>query len=142
MTPDVIVSHKLLMIQGATLYLFGMLTSSIHMAWMRTVSGRLEMRYMYSPSVYYNFPFAEPTLEQKKLIEQTAQNILDVRKNYPKATLADLYDELTMPAELRAAHKKNDRAVAAAYGFENLLDDESKIVAELMKLYEQLTNLD
>ena len=74
------------------------------------------------------------------MIEQTAQRILDVRANYPKATLADLYDELTMPADLRLAHKKNDRAVAAAYGFENFLDDESKIVAELMKLYERITS--
>ena len=74
------------------------------------------------------------------MIEQTAQRILDVRANYPKATLADLYDELTMPADLRLAHKKNDRAVAAAYGFEKILDDEPKIVAELMKLYERLTS--
>ncbi|MBQ7629332.1 MAG: class I SAM-dependent DNA methyltransferase, partial [Selenomonadaceae bacterium] len=90
--------------------------------------------------VYNNFPWCLPTLEQKKLIEQTAQKILDVRANYPDATLADLYDELTMPQDLRLAHKKNDRAVAAAYGFENFLDDESKIVAELMKLYERFTN--
>ena len=76
------------------------------------------------------------------MIEATAQRILDVRSKYPNAMLADLYDELTMPQDLRDAHKKNDRAAAAAYGFENLLDDESKIVAELMKLYEQLTNLD
>lgn len=113
------------------------------MAWMRAVAGRLEMRYRYSGSVVYNnFAWCEPTLEQKKLIEQTAQTILDVRANYPDATLADLYDELTMPRDLRLAHKKNDLAVAKAYGFENFLDDESKIVAELMKLYEQLTNLD
>ena len=112
------------------------------MAWMRAVGGRLKSDYRYSATVVYNnFVWCEPTLEQKKLIEQTAQNILDVRKNYPKATLADLYDELTMPADLRLAHKKNDRAVAAAYGFENILDDESKIVAELLKLYERLTKV-
>ena len=141
LTPDVIVSDAALMISDATLYLFGMLTSSIHMAWMRATCGRLKSDYRYSPSVYYNFPFAEPTTEQKKLIEATAQNILDVRANYPKATLADLYDELTMPADLRLAHKKNDRAVAAAYGFEKILDDEPKIVAELLKLYERLTKV-
>ena len=110
------------------------------MAWMRAVAGRLKSDYRYSGSVVYNnFVWCEPSAEQKTLIEQTAQNILDVRKNYPQATLADLYDELTMPADLRAAHKKNDLAVAKAYGFENILDDESKIVAELMKLYERLT---
>ena len=139
MTPDVIVSNLLYTIPNATLYLFGMLTSSIHMAWMRATCGRLKSDYRYSPSVYYNFPFAEPTEEQKTLIETTARKILDVRKKYPDATLADLYDELSMPNDLRDAHKKNDRAVAAAYGFENFLDDEPKIVAELLKLYEALT---
>ena len=99
------------------------------------------MRYRYSGSVVYNnFVWCEPTDEQRRLIEQTAQKILDVRSRYPQSTLADLYDELTMPRDLRDAHKKNDREVAVAYGFENILDDESKIVAELMKLYEQLTS--
>ena len=107
---------------------------------MRAVAGRLEMRYRYSGNVVYNnFVWCEPTLEQKTLIETTAQKILDVRANYPDATLADLYDELTMPHDLRDAHKKNDRAVAIAYGFENILDDELAIVARLMKLYERLT---
>ena len=138
--PTTIISDALSIVPGATVYHFGVLTSSIHMAWVRAVAGRLEMRYRYSGSVVYNnFVWAEPTEEQQRLIEQTAQNILDVRARYPKATLADLYDELTMPADLRAAHKKNDLAVAKAYGFENLLDDEPKIVAELMKLYERLT---
>ena len=110
------------------------------MAWMRTVAGRMKSDYQYSATVVYNnFVWCEPTEEQKTLIEQTAQKILDVRAKYPDATLADLYDELTMPKDLRDAHKKNDRAVAVAYGFENLLDDEPKIVAELMKLYERLT---
>ena len=141
MTPDIICNAQALIIPGAEIYHFGILTSSIHMAWMRAVAGRLKSDYRYSGSVVYNnFPWCLPTLEQKKLIEQTAQKILDVRANYPDATLADLYDELTMPQDLRLAHKKNDRAVAAAYGFENFLDDESKIVAELMKLYERFTN--
>ena len=110
------------------------------MAWMRITAGRLKSDYRYSPAVYYNFPFSEPSAEQKKLIEMTTQNILDVRAKYLDATLADLYDELTMPSDLRDAHKKNDRAVAAAYDFEKILDDESKIIAELMKLYERLTS--
>ena len=140
--PTTIISDALSIIPSAQVYHFGVLTSSIHMAWMRAVAGRLEMRYRYSGSVVYNnFPWGEPTAEQKNLIEQSAQNILDARKNYPHSTLADLYDELTMPSDLRDAHKKNDRAVAAAYGFENFLDDEAKIVAALMKLYERLTNL-
>ena len=110
------------------------------MAWVRAVAGRLKSDYRYSGSVVYNnFVWAEPTEEQQRLIEQTAQNILDVRARYPKATLADLYDELTMPADLRAAHKKNDWAVAAAYGWENLLEDEPAIVGRLMELYERLT---
>ena len=138
--PDFIASDLILIIPAAQIYHFGILTSSIHMAWMRAVAGRLKSDYNYSVSVVYNnFAWCEPTLAQKTLIEQTAQNILDVRKKYPKATLADLYDELTMPADLRAAHKKNDRAVAAAYGFESILDDEPKIVAGLFKMYEHLT---
>ncbi|MBQ3452519.1 MAG: methylase, partial [Selenomonadaceae bacterium] len=141
LTPEIICNCDICIIPGAEIYHFGILTSSIHMAWMRAVAGRLKSDYRYSGSVVYNnFPWCLPTLEQKKLIEQTAQKILDVRANYPDATLADLYDELTMPQDLRLAHKKNDRAVAAAYGFENFLDDESKIVAELMKLYERFTN--
>ena len=141
MDAQTVALNTVLIIPDATTYHFGILTSSIHMAWMRAVAGRLEMRYQYSATVVYNnFAWCEPTYEQKNLIETTAQNILDVRKNYPHSTLADLYDELTMPADLRLAHKKNDRAVATAYGFENFLDDESKIVAELMKLYERFTN--
>ena len=143
LTPDFIASDLILIITAAQIYHFGILTSSIHMAWMRAVAGRLKSDYRYSGSVVYNnFVWPAVDAEQKILIEQTAQKILDARKNYPHSTLADLYDELTMPADLRLAHKKNDRAVAAAYGFENILDDESKIVAELMKLYEQLANLD
>ena len=139
---EVKVTDAVQIIPSAQVYHFGVLTSSIHMAWMRAVAGRLKSDYRYSGSVVYNnFPWCEPTAEQKNLIEQSAQKILDARKNYPHATLADLYDELTMPSDLRDAHKKNDRAVAAAYGFENFLDDEPKIVAELMKLYERLTNL-
>ena len=110
------------------------------MSWMRLVAGRLKSDYRYSGSVVYNnFVWCEPTEEQKSLIEATAQRILDVRAKYSDSTLADLYDELTMPADLRLAHKKNDIAVAKAYGFEKILDDEPKIVAALMKLYKRLT---
>lgn len=140
MTPDIIASSQLIIIPSAQIYHFGILTSSIHMSWMRAVAGRLKSDYRYSGSVVYNnFAWCEPTLEQRTLIETTAQNILDVRAKYPNATLADLYDELTMPADLRKAHKANDRAVAAAYGFENILDDEPAIVTELFNLYERLT---
>ena len=140
MPPEIIASNLVSIVPGAEIYHFGILTSSIHMAWMRAVAGRLKSDYRYSGSVVYNnFVWCEPTLEQKTLIEATAQAILDVRARYPQSTLADLYDELTMPADLRAAHKKNDLAVAKAYGFEKILDDEPKIVAELMKMYERLT---
>ena len=142
MDAQTVALNTVLIIPDATTYHFGILTSSIHMAWMRTVGGRLEMRYQYSATVVYNnFVWCEPTEEQRRLIEATAQKILDARKNYPHSTLADLYDELTMPADLRDAHKKNDLAVAKAYGFEKILEDEPKIVAELMKLYERLNNI-
>ena len=111
------------------------------MAWMRTVAGRLKSDYRYSKDVVYNnFPWCEVSDKQRQAIEQSAQKILDVRKNYPDSTLADLYDELTMPADLRKAHKNNDKVVAQAYGFENILDDESAIVVELLKLYKNLTS--
>ena len=132
----VVINNKALFIPNYDLYTFGTLTSSIHMAWVRTVAGRLEMRYSYGVQVVYNtFPWSEPTPAQRHAIEQSAQKILDVRANYPDATFTELYDPLTMPKDLRDAHKKNGRAVAAAYGFENLLNDESKIIAELLTLY-------
>ena len=140
--PDIIANCDLSIVPGAEIYHFGILTSSIHMAWMRIVAGRLGTSYRYSGSVVYNnFVWCEPTEEQKSLIKATAQRILDVRAKYSDSTLADLYDELTMPADLRLAHKKNDIAVAKAYGFEKILDDEPKIVAALMKLYESLNNI-
>ena len=136
----VIPSNKALFIPNCDLYTFGVLISSIHMVWMRTVAERLKSDYSYGAQVVYNtFPWPSPSEVQRQKIEQTAQKILDVRKNYPVATLADLYDELTMPADLRAAHKKNDRAVAAVYGFEDILDDAPAVVVALLKLYEHLT---
>ena len=107
---------------------------------MRTVAGRLEMRYRYSGSVVYNnFPWCNPTAEQKKKIEETAQAILDARALYPDCSLADLYDEIAMPPELRKAHQANDKAVMQAYGFWGKLNTESACVAELMKMYQKLT---
>ena len=128
-----------LIIPDATLYHFGILTSNVHMAWMRAVAGRLEMRYRYSKDIVYNnFPWCNPTEEQKAKIEETAQSILDARAKYPDSSLADLYDETVMPPELRKAHQANDRAVMAAYGFSTKMT-ESECVAELFKMYESLT---
>ncbi len=135
-----IVNNLVLIVPDAELYHFGVLESNVHMAWMRAVCGRLEMRYRYSKEVVYNnFPWPNPTDEQKHKIEQTAQTILDARTLYPDSSLADLYDELTMPVELRRAHQENDRAVMAAYGFNVKTMTESQCVCELFKLYMQLT---
>lgn len=140
LTNDVIPGDKLFTIPDATIYMFGILTSNIHMAWMRTVCGRLKSDYSYSTTIVYNnFPWPNPTDEQKAKIEQTAQAILDARALYPDSSLADLYDELTMPVELRKAHQDNDRAVMQAYGFPVRTMTESQCVAELFKLYQELT---
>ena len=140
MSPDVLASDLVFVIPDATLYHFGILESNVHMAWMRAVCGRLEMRYRYSKDVVYNnFPWPTPTEEQKAKIEKTAQAILDARALYPDSSLADLYDELTMPVELRKAHQENDRAVMQAYGFPIKTMTESQCVAELFKMYQELT---
>ncbi|MBQ6615266.1 MAG: class I SAM-dependent DNA methyltransferase [Thermoguttaceae bacterium] len=126
-----------LIIPNATLYHFGVLTSSVHMAWMRSVCGRLEMRYRYSKDIVYNnFPWCNPSESQRLKIEQTAQAILDARALSPDASLADLYDETTMPPELRKAHQNNDRAVMDAYGFPRNLS-EMDVVARLMEMYQE-----
>ena len=136
---DVIPTNQVQTIPDATLYHFGVLTSNVHMAWMRTVCGRLKGDYRYSKDIVYNnFPWPNPTEEQKGKIEQTAQAILDARALYADSSLADLYDELTMPPELRTAHQKNDRAVMEAYGFWGRLNSESDCVAELMRIYQEL----
>ncbi len=137
---NTIATNLVITIPDAQLYHFGVLTSNVHMAWMRAVCGRLEMRYRYSKDVVYNnFPWPTPTDEQKAKIEQTAQAILDARALYPDASLADLYDETVMPPELRKAHQNNDRAVMQAYGFSVKDMTESKCVAELMRMYQELT---
>ena len=135
-----IVTDAVQIIPNATLYHFGILESNVHMAWMRAVCGRLEMRYRYSNNIVYNnFPWPEVSEEQKVKITQTAQGILDARALYPDSSLADLYDELTMPAELRKAHQANDRAVMQAYGFDVKTMTESQCVAELFRMYQRLT---
>lgn len=144
MTPDVLCSDLVFIIPKASLYHFGILTSNIHMAWMRAVCGRLEMRYRYSKDVVYNnFPWPTPPRNLFDKIEQSAQAILDARALYPDCSLADLYDELTMPPELRKAHQDNDRAVMDAYGFTKgtaARTSESACVAELMKLYQKMVS--
>lgn len=140
MDKSIIASNKLLIIPDATIYHFGILTSNVHMAWTRTVYGRLKSNYQYSGAIVYNnFPWPTPTDAQKAKIEQTAQAILDACALYPEASLADLYDELTMPPELRTAHQQNDRAVMQACGFSVRDMTESTCVAALMKMYQQLT---
>lgn len=141
MSPAALCSNAVRLMPDAALFHFGVLTSSAHMAWVRTVAGRLEMRYRYSKDVVYNnFPWPQPTPAQKAKIEQTAQAILDARELYPEASLADLYDELTMPSELRKAHTTNDKAVWEAYGKAWQFDDESACVTHLMILYLQIKN--
>ena len=136
---NVIASNAASFVPNATIFHFGILTSNVHMAWMRAVCGRLESRYRYSINIVYNnFPWCDPTPEQKAKIEQTAQAILDARALYPDCSLADLYDETTMPPELRKAHQANDRAVMQAYGFPYKMT-ESECVAELMRMYQRLT---
>lgn len=140
LTPDVLVNNKLQIMRDGGLYELGILSSNVHNAWIRTVSGRLREDFTYSVSVVYNtFPWCNPTEEQKRKIEQTAQAILDARALYPDCSLADLYDELTMPPELRKAHQANDRAVMQAYGFDVKTMTESACVAELMKMYQKMT---
>ena len=138
MTPDVIASDAVQIIPDATIYHFGILTSSTHMSWMRAVCGRLKSDYRYSKDIVYNnFPWPTPTDTQKEKIEKTAQAILDARALYPDSSLADLYDDLTMPVELRRAHQANDRAVMEAYAFAHTMT-ESDIVARLLEMYQQL----
>ncbi|OUO14708.1 DNA methyltransferase [Flavonifractor sp. An4] len=140
MSPDILCSNLVKIIPNATLYHFGILTSNVHMAWMRAVCGRLKSDYRYSKDVVYNnFPWPTPTDEQKAKIKENAQAILDARALYPDSSLADLYDETTMPPELRKAHQQNDKAVMRAYGFDIKTTTETSCVAELMRMYQKLT---
>lgn len=145
--PDIIVNGSALIMPNANHYLFGILNSNIHNEWMRTVAGRMKSDYQYSASIVYNnFPFPKITEHHRKSIEQTAQNILEARKQYKEWSLAELYNELTMPPELRKAHQANDRAVMEAYGFIKKVDGkatwytQSECIAALMKMYQELTS--
>ncbi len=137
--PNCLTSDSAHIIPNATLYHFGVLTSNVHMAWMRVVCGRLKSDYRYSKDIVYNnFPWCTPGEEQQAEIMRTAQAILDARAEYPDSSLADLYDEVTMPIVLRRAHQANDRAVMRAYGFPTSLS-ESDCVARLFEMYERMT---
>ena len=138
-SPNIIVNDAVQIIPNAELYHFGILTSNVHNAWIRAICGRIKSDYRYSKDIVYNnFPWCNPTEAQRAKIEKTAQGILDARALYPDSSLADLYDEATMPIELRKAHRANDRAVMEAYGFWGKLNSESECVAELMKMYQKL----
>lgn len=139
MDETVLCSDKVRIMTEGTLYHFGVLESNIHMAWMRASCGRLKSDYSYTVNhVYNNFPWPSSTDEQKEKIKKTAQAILNARALYPNSSLADLYDPLTMPPELLKAHNANNRAVMDAYGFSTKIS-EADCVAELMKMYQKLT---
>lgn len=139
MTPEIVVGNKIRILEDASLYDFGVLTSNVHMSWMRATCGYYGPSYQYSITIVYNnFPWPNPTVKQKEKIEITAQAILDIREKYCDSSLAELYDELTMPPDLRKAHQANDRAVMQAYGFSIKDMSEADCVAELMKMYQDL----
>ena len=137
-----IVTDRVQIIPDANLFDFGIIISSVHMAWMRVTCMRLKSDYSYSKDVVYNnFPWPTDLADaQKSKIEQTAQGILDARALFPDSSLADLYDEVAMPPELRKAHHANDAAVLEAYGFPKDAT-ESDIVARLFKMYQELTKI-
>ena len=140
MSPDNISSDAVQIVPNATVYHFGVLTSNVHMAWMRAVCGRLKSDYRYSKEIVYNtFPWPAPTEAQKRRIEETAQGILDVREKYADTPMSTLYDRTLMPNDLYKAHKANDRAVMQAYGMPIKETDEAACVAWLMRLYQKMT---
>ena len=140
-TPDIIASNTVYLVPNVDLFMFGVMTSNVHMAWTRVVCSRMKSDYRYTPAVYNNFPWPTPTDAQKAKIEQTAQAILDARALYPDCSLADLYDEVTMPPKLRKAHQLNDKAVMEAYGMSVRDTTEASCVAELMRRYQELTKM-
>lgn len=138
MNSDVICGSSNQMIPNANLYHFGVLTSIVHMAWMRITCGRLGTSYSYSNDIVYNnFPWCKPTDEQKSEIEKTAKKILDARDLYSDSCLADLYNDMLMPPELKKAHEENDVAVMKAYGLKENIT-ESDCVAFLMNKYQEM----
>ncbi|MDZ5580771.1 DNA methyltransferase [Enterococcus cecorum] len=146
LSSEIIAGDGIRMLPTESKYLFGILTSNVHMAWMRTVAGRMKSDYSYSNTIVYNnFPFPKATENQVEKIKETAQAILDARSLYPDSSLADLYDELTMPVELRRAHQENDKAVMKAYGFTKKVNGnttwltESETVVKLFDMYREMT---
>jgi hypothetical protein len=137
-SPEIIVSYAVFTIPNASLYHFGILTSTMHMAWTRYICGRLKSDYRYSNDIVYNnFPWPTPTAKQKTDIEKLAQAVLDARSKFTDASLADLYDPLTMPKELLKAHQKLDKAVETVYG--RTFDSDSQRVAYLFEQYQKLS---
>lgn len=137
--PEIICSNKLQIIPNATLFLFGVLQSIMHMTWTSNVCGRLKSDPSYSPAVYNNFPFPEnPTEKQIKTIEEKAQKVLDTRRDFPNSSLADLYDPLTMPPALTKAHNELDKAVDLAYRPQPFTSEANRMVF-LFELYEKYT---
>ncbi len=142
MPSNAISSDSVHIISDISIYVFGVLTSNVHMAWMRTVAGRLKSDYRYSKDIVYNnFPWPTPTKDQKAKIEKAAQGILDARTKYPEASLGDMYSNMDLFTELKSAHKANDRAVMEAYGMWGKIHSEAECVAWLFKMYEELANL-
>ena len=138
MDKDTIASDLVFLIPDAGLYEFGVLMSNVHNSWMRLVAGRLKSDYRYAKDIVYNtFVWCNPTDEQKARIESTAQGIIEARKLYPNSTLANMYDDVLMPPELRKAHQQNDRAVMQAYGFSIKDTTENSCLAALMKMYQK-----
>ena len=143
--PDVIAGDACTILPNASLYSFGIMMSKVHYAWMKVVCGRIKSDFRYSPAIYNNFPWLDISEDQRQKIEETAQGILDARNKYSDRSLADMYDDLIMPPELLKAHQQNDIAVMKAYGFTKVGADgknhwltESEVVAELMKMYQEL----
>ena len=137
--PEIIASDSCIIVPDVSIYVFGVLISSVHMAWVRIVAGRLKSDIRYSPAVYNNFVWPSPSEKQRVKITLTAQKILDVRAKYPDSTLADLYAPLTMPEELLKAHKANDVAVCEAYGWPKDMS-EVEIITELMNSYDNIVH--
>lgn len=140
LSSEIIASNQLLIVADAKLYHFSIMSSNVHNAWMRAVAGRLKSDYRYSASIVYNnFPWPKLDEKQEERLQSTAEMILEARDIYSDWSYADLYNELTMPPELRNAHQENDKAVMEAYGFDWRNMTESECVAELMKLYQEFT---
>jgi len=140
MDPDVIASNKVYIISEPSLYIFGLLQSLMHMAWLRTVGGRLESRYQYSATMVYNtFPWPNSTDAQRRTIEIAADDVLEARAQFPDASLADLYDPLSMPTDLSKAHRALDKAVDAAYGAKAFASEADR-VAFLFKCYKMFAS--